>query len=211
MACFPGLGLVSSGSSQRLPLLPRAARQPAPHQGWQRRSRAQALQDAGSVSSWAPVGRHGSNTRFACLCMQAVSLCAVSKGCFASIAKMEKKAKIKKHPPPPRPPSGTAANTSSCKSPCNGHRCVDLTSPVDWVSACQAGHWISRKPRDEAGSFAPSLWPDAIRHCAVDKDHDRRPPCTAPGEEQKPLIKQSCCCRGEKRARHPHPEPQAAK
>ncbi|XP_040982156.1 uncharacterized protein LOC121233545 [Aquila chrysaetos chrysaetos] len=103
-----------------------------------------------------------------------------------------KKAKIKNHPPPP---SGTAANTSSCKSPHNGHCCVDLTSPVDWVSACQAGRWISRKPRDEAGSFAPSLWPDAIRRCAADKDHDRRPPCTVPGEEQKPLIKRSCCCR----------------
>lgn len=31
------------------------------------------------------------------------------------------------------------------------------------------------------------------------------------GREQKPLIRRSCCCQGEKRVRHPHPEPRAAK
>ena len=146
------------------------------------------------AGSGALAAGHSSNTPFACLCVQAVSLCVVSKGCLASIAQIEK-AKIKKHPPPP---SGTAANASSCKSPCNGHCCVDLTSPVDWVSACQAGHWISRKPRDEAGSFAASLWPDVIRRCTADKDHERRPLCAMLGREQKPLIKRSCCCQGEK-------------
>lgn len=72
------------------------------------------------------------------------------------------KAKIKKH----SPPSDTAANTLSCKPPHNGPCCVDLTSPVDWVSACQAGHWISRKPTDEVGSFAPACglgWADAAQ------------------------------------------------
>lgn len=190
---FPGSGLVSSGSSQRCPL---ACPVPGP---------AAAAPCPGAAGCRQGV-LAGSGAPICQLVHAAASPCAVSKGCFASVAQMGK-AKVKKHPPP----SDTAANTLSCKPPCNGPCCVDLTSPVDWVSACQAGHWISRKPMDEAGSFAASLWPGVSRRCAGDKDRTHQPPCDVPGRDQKPLTRWSCCCQGEKEVRHPHPEPQAAK
>lgn len=94
------------------------------------------------ANPWAPAAGHSSNTSPVC-----ADLSRLARS-FASVVQMGK-AKIKNTPPP----SGIAANTLSCKPLCNGHCCADLTGPVGWVSSCQASHWISRKPRAEAGTL----------------------------------------------------------
>lgn len=146
---------------------------------------------------WAPAAGHSSNTPPVC------TGCVPPHHSFASIVQMGK-AKIKNTPPP----SGRAANTSSCKPLCNGHYCANLTGLVGWVSACQASGWISRKPKHEAGTFNAGLWPDVIRCRAVHQDHEclATTLCRA-GQEQKPLSRRS---QDETWVRHPHPESRVA-
>lgn len=147
---------------------------------------------------WAPAAGHSSNTPPVC------TGCVPPHHSFASIVQMGK-AKIKNTPPP----SGRAANTSSCKPLCNGHYCANLTGLVGWVSACQASGWISRKPKHEAGTFNAGLWPDVIRCRAVHQDHEclATTLCCAE-QEQKPLSRRS---QDETWVRHPHPESRVAK
>lgn len=136
---------------------------------------------------WAPAAGHSSNTSLVCADLSHLAIL------LHLLCKWEKQ-RLKTFPPP----SGIAANTLSYKPLCNGHCCADLTGPVGWVSSCQASHWISRKPRAEAGTFNAGLWPDVIRCRAADQDHEYLATtlCCA-GQEQKPLRRRSCCCQDE--------------